>query len=207
MGLRVLKSPIVQFDNGQAGIHPEALKYSEKRSFCLFFHPGDVAPSKIYVCNIDVKDDLSYSTSHRNPIVHTSLLILHVKPKIVNIPQFSCAYPYEVDYFKRKNVLVWMSLISKHQLHANLSKPHSLLKSYKRPIRLNWNLFRTLCRRVASSSGMPLLFTLLFFVSLCTPVPYYQHYLRIRSPQINPSETNHPTLFIAPFPSVRTQPS
>ncbi len=47
VGLRVLKSPVVAFGNGQVGVHPEALKYSEKHSFCYFLYPGDVAPSKI----------------------------------------------------------------------------------------------------------------------------------------------------------------
>ncbi len=52
VGLRVLKSPIVAFDHGHAWVHSEALKYPENCSFCYFFYPGDVAPSKIEFLNI-----------------------------------------------------------------------------------------------------------------------------------------------------------
>ncbi len=51
VGLRVLTSPVIAFGNGRAGVHPEALKYSEKRSICYFLYPGDVAPSKTAVLN------------------------------------------------------------------------------------------------------------------------------------------------------------
>ncbi len=59
VGLQVLKSPVVAFGNGQAGVHPGELKYPVKHTFSKILYPGDVAPSKILVHDIFFKDKLS----------------------------------------------------------------------------------------------------------------------------------------------------
>ncbi len=53
-----MKSPVVAFGNGQAGVHPEALKYLVNHTFSNFLYPGDVAPSKILVNDIFFNDKL-----------------------------------------------------------------------------------------------------------------------------------------------------
>ncbi len=80
VGLRVLKSPIVAFDHGHAGVHPEALKYPENSSFCYFFYPGDVAPSKIGFLDI-FYHKIQDAGHHIVNQLHTqpaSLLLLYV---------------------------------------------------------------------------------------------------------------------------------
>ncbi len=76
VGLRVLKSPVIAFGNGQAGVHPEKQKYPVNHTLSNFLYPGDVAPSKILVHDIFFNDKLSKYTSHRNPIVYTACLYI-----------------------------------------------------------------------------------------------------------------------------------
>ncbi len=59
VGLRVLKSPVIAFGNGQAGVHPEELKYPVNHTFSNILYPGDEAPSKILVHDIFFNDKLS----------------------------------------------------------------------------------------------------------------------------------------------------
>ncbi len=49
VGLRDLKSPIVQFGNGQAAIYPETLKYSKKNAaFVISYIRATWRPQKFW---------------------------------------------------------------------------------------------------------------------------------------------------------------
>ncbi len=70
VGLRVLNSPIVAFDNGQAWTHQEALQ------FLLFLLTGRRGALKNWISLYFLPHDSRCRPPHRKPIAHTACLLI-----------------------------------------------------------------------------------------------------------------------------------